>query len=280
MTTDRWVEVLLAADAVLAVAEPVQLIGTGFSLAGELVVVGEGPRSIRLNPWLVWSEEGEEIALPARPVTFRPGRQRSVPVAIDISPPLGPGTRHAQLRLGEFAIPAEVLVAESRSLTVLPNPIAVPNEPGVAATVDVVCRNNGNVPAFVGSIGPVQVTGGRRPRLFGPAGERDRDEDERPVFLEIDVLSDQEWVQPGRTETLRWTVTVPDGLPAGALHGGSAPLSSTPVSFLVIPPSSALRRERAGSRPGPGGQASGRPRRRASSPAARRPARAKEPPSG
>jgi hypothetical protein len=278
MTASRTVEVRLAAGAALTAAEPVQLIGTGSSLAGELAVSGGDAASIRLDLSLVLSEDGEDNTFRARPVIFRPGRQRSVPVRVDVSPPLRPGRRTAELRLGESAIAAEVLVAESRGLTVLPNPVAVPNQPGPAVTVEVVCRNDGNVPAFVGRIGPVQVKGGRRPQLFCPPDERDRDETEPPRFLEIDVLDDQEWVQPGRTESLRWAVTVPEGLSASMLYGGSAPLSSTQVNFVVIPPISGSRREQAKGQSGSGGQASA-PRRRASRSAPRGPASAKEPPS-
>jgi hypothetical protein len=280
MTEGRRVEMRLASDAVLAVAEPVQLIGTGSLLEGELIVSGDGPRSIRLHPSLVLPEDGEEITFRARPVIFRPCTQRSVRVWVDVSPPLGPGRRAAELRLGESAIAVEVLVAESRDLTVLPNPVTVPNQPGAAITVEVVCRNDGNVPAFVGSIGPVQVAGGRGFRRFRDrSDERDQDETEPPAFLEIDVLGDQEWVQPGRTESLRWAVTVPDGLAAGVLYGGAAPLSSTPVNFLVIPTFSASRQQRGERQPRASGPARGGPRQRASRSAAAGSAKAKETPS-
>ena len=280
MTESRRVEVRPAPDALLAVAEPVQLIGTGSLLEAELIVSGDGPESIRLHPWLVLSEDGEEITFRARPIIFRPGTQRSVRVRVDVSPPLGPGRRTAELRFGESAIAVDVLVAESRDLTVLPNPVAVPNQPGSPVTVEVVCRNDGNVPAFVGSIGPVQVAGGRRFRRFRDRpDERDQDETEPPAFLEIDVLGDQEWIQPGRTESLRWAVTVPDGLAAGVLHGGTAPLSSTPVNFLVIPTFSASRQQRGARQSRASGPARGGSRQRASRSAAGGSARANETPS-
>jgi hypothetical protein len=280
MTAGREVEVRLAPDSALAVVQPVQLVGAGSLLVGELIASGDGPGSIRLHPTLVFPLGGGEAAFPVRPVIFWPGRQRSVRLQVGISPSIGPGRYAAELRLGNSAVPADVLVAESHDLTVLPNPVAVPNQPGSAVPVDVVCRNDGNVPAFVGSIGPVRVAGRRG---FGPrrdrSDEQDVDEREPSAFLEVEVLGDDEWVQPGRAESLRWAVTVPEGLAPGTLYGGVAPLSSTPVSFLVIPAPSAPRQRRTGRQPRSSGPGRSGPRQRTSSSAAARPGRATEPPS-
>lgn len=273
MTAERQVEVRLPEGAALTIIEPVQLIGTGSVLTGELIASAEGTRSVRLHPSLVLAQASEETMFQARPNIFWPGRQRSVRIRVDVFPPLGPGRRDAELRLGQSAVAAEVLVFESRQLTVLPDPIVVPNQPGSAVTVEVVCRNDGNVPAFVGAIGPVQLPGGRGPRRpRDVADERDEQDREPPASLVIDVLDGPELIQPGRTESLRWAVTVPEGLAPGALHAGAAPLSSTLVNFLVIPAPVVPPRIGAAGAP--------KARRPATAGARRRPGRASAAPAG
>jgi len=276
MIGEREVEVRLGKGAALTVIEPVQLIGNGSVLTGEMVASGEGTRSIRLHPSLVFAQASEKITFQARPNIFWPGRQRSVRVRVDVAPPLGPGRLAAELWLGQSAVAAEVLVLESRQLTVLPDPVVVPNLPGPPVTVEVACRNDGNVPAFVGAIGPVQITGGRGSRLLRDVA--DEGDGEPPAFLVIDVLDGTEWIQPGRTESLRWAVTIPERLAPGELHAGAAPLSSTPVHFLVIPAPTASPRKPA-ARPSKARRpASDGPRRRPRRASAAPPDKPGEPP--
>ncbi len=206
-----------------------------------------GKMSMRSRLATTLQDEGVEL----RRIIVRPGQSRPVPVALALDPRTPPGTYHLELQVQDQLRAVLMHVTEHVSLRINPDTIVLPNQPGGKVVKHVVFTNDGNVSIDVRSIGTVvlddELASCRALRgALSDVGDTMTTLDEFAAALgkrykslyDAMVLKVQNPVatlEPGETESVKLTITLPDNLDKRARYNGYAAISTSSLAFTIVP---------------------------------------------
>jgi hypothetical protein len=192
-------------------------------------------------------EEGVEL----RRIVVRPGQSRPVPVALALDPRTPPGTYHLDLLVDDQVRAVLMHVTENVSLRISPDTLVLPNIAGGKVTKHVVFTNDGNVPVEVRTIGTVvlddELASCRALRgALSDVGDTMTTLDEFAAALGkrfkalydtmvLKVQNSAVTLDPGQTESVKLTITLPESLDKRARYNGYAALSTSNLTFTIVP---------------------------------------------
>lgn len=219
-------------------ANAVKLFARGSSAGKPIVFTGE-PTRLKADVWL--HNEGKEDLLLEHATLISPALQRhaerqevariSVPrviharerrllsVSFDIDSSIPPGSYDAEIRLeaagGSKNFLAQVVVTQNYQLSVDPGQFVFAAGAARSISGELVVRNKGNIAVEVTPMGECQLKDPERPEPCCSAVEepKQKEEDE---FSSLQITNDTVVVQPGTWMPVRFTVVLPDSLPANA----------------------------------------------------------------
>ncbi len=208
-------------------------------------VAGKGTLRNRLSSLL--RDDGLEL----RRIVVRPGQSRPVPVALALDPSTPPGTYHFELQVEGQMRAVLMHVTENVSLRISPDSIVLPNLPGGKVTKHVVFTNDGNVPVDVRSIGTIvlddELASCRALRgALSDVGDTMTTLDEFAAALGkrfkalydtmvLKVQNSALTLDPGQTEAVKLTITLPEDLDKRARYSGYAAISTSSLAFTIVP---------------------------------------------
>ncbi|HEX7139680.1 MAG TPA: hypothetical protein VF219_17640 [Vicinamibacterales bacterium] len=244
--------------------EPLVLVGPPRGIRGEFrlqnptsdkVIVRE-PRFLPAAPSgrskvALASAAIPESQLVMRRIIMRPGQSRPVPVALTLDRRTRPGTYHAQLEINGQQRTVVIHVTEEVSLAIAPEEIVLPHAPGEKIKKRIVFTNDGNTPISVRSLGTVvldeELVHCRALRgALAEAGDTTESIDDFFVVLarrykklyETLVLKVQNTavtIEPGETEAVDLTITLPEKLEPRSRYSGYAAISTSNLYFTIVP---------------------------------------------
>ena len=192
-----------------------------------------------------------ESGLALRRILVRPGQSRPVPVALELDPRTPPGTYHAELMIDDQRRAVVMHVTENVSLELAPDDIVLPNRAGEKFTRTVVFTNHGNVAIPIRALGTVvldeELVHCRALRgALADVGDTMESLDDFVVALgkrykhlyetlAIRVQNDAVTLEPGDTRAVELTITLPDKLEGRSRYTGYAAISTTSLSFAIVP---------------------------------------------
>lgn len=208
---------------------------------------GAGKLGMRSMKASMLQEDGVEL----RRIIVRPGQSRPVPVALSLDPRTPPGAYHLQLQVDDQVRAVLMHVTENVSLRINPDGLVLPNLPGGKVVKHVVFTNDGNVPVDVRSIGTIvlddELASCRALRgALSDVGDTMTTLDEFAAALgkrfkalyDTMVLKVQNTaitLEPGQTESVKLTITLPDNLDKRARYNGYAAISTSSLAFTIVP---------------------------------------------
>lgn len=260
------------ARMMLDAEQPLVLVGPPRGVRGELRLQNPTDRKVivrepRVRPALAAAATGNKnkkkaAAAPApavlaespmvmRRIVMRPGQSRPVPVALTLDPRTPPGTYHAELEIQGQQRTVVMHVLEEVSLTIAPQEIVLPNRPGEKVTKSVVFTNEGNMPVSVRSLGTVvldeELVHCRALRgALSDVGETMEKLDDfvaalgrryRKLYetLVLKVQNTAVTVEPGQTQAVELTITLPEKLESRSRYSGYAAISTNSLTFTIVP---------------------------------------------
>jgi hypothetical protein len=244
--------------------EPLVMTGPPGAVSGVFQVRNAGNEKMRVAGARLRPSAGGKLAMRSRltsmlqddgvelrRIIVRPGQSRQVPVALTLDPRTPPGTYHLELQVQDQLRAVLMHVTENVSLRIAPETVVLPNQPGGKVTRHVVFTNDGNVPIDVRSIGTVvlddELASCRALRgALSDVGDTMTTLDEFASALgkrfkalyDAMVLKVQNaaiTLEPGQTESVKLTITLPDALDKRARYSGYAALSTSSLAFTVVP---------------------------------------------
>ena len=175
----------------------------------------------------------------------------SVPVALSLDPRTPPGTYYLELQVQDQMREVVMHVTENVALRISPDTVVVPNLPGEKVTRNVVFTNHGNVPIELRSIGTIvlddELASCRALRgALADVGDTMTTLDEFAAALgkrfktiyDTMVLKVQNAtisLEPGQTESVKLTITLPGNLDKRARYSGYAAISTSSLAFTIVP---------------------------------------------
>jgi hypothetical protein len=231
-------------------AEPLVLVGPPREIRGEFLVHNPTERKIivrqpvlkaaatpaaRTKAAAAKAAKAGIAALPEtvalRRIKVRAGQSRPVPLSLTLDPRTPPGTYQAELDVDGEQRSVVVHVTEDVSLALSPDEIVLPGRAGEKFEKRVVFTNEGNVPVQVKTLGAVDtmknlddfaVALGRRYRALYDA-------------IALRVQNNEVTVAPGETQAIDLTITLPEKLEKRARYSGTAAISTSTLTFKVVP---------------------------------------------
>jgi hypothetical protein len=192
-----------------------------------------------------------DAALALRRIVVRAGQSRPVPIALALDPTTPPGTYHAQLEIEGEQRNVVLHVIEDVSLEVMPQELVLPSRAGEKVEKQVVFSNTGNVPVNVKTIGTVvldsELAHCRALRgALSDVGDTLKGLDDFVVALgkrykaiyetlALKVQHDKLTLAPGETQAVTLTITIPDKLDPRSRYTGYAAISTSNLTFTVVP---------------------------------------------
>lgn len=192
-----------------------------------------------------------ESEMVMRRIIMRPGQSRPVPVALTLDPRTPPGTYHAQLEINGQQRTVVMHVTEDVTLTIAPSELVLQCAPGAKIKKRVVFTNDGNTPISIRSIGTVvldeELVHCRALRgALQEAG--DTTEGINDFFkvlakrykklydtLVLKVSNAAVTLQPGETQAVDLTITLPEKLESRSRYTGYAAISTSNLTFMIVP---------------------------------------------
>jgi len=182
---------------------------------------------------------------------MRPGQSRPIPVALALDPRTPPGTYNAELEIHGQQRSVVIHVIEEVSLTIAPREIVLPNRPGEKVEKRVVFTNDGNVPVSVRSLGTVvldeELVHCRALRgALSDVGETMESLNDfvtalgrryKKLYetLVLKVQNAEVTIEPGRTQSVDLTITLPEKLESRSRYSGYAAISTSSLTFTIVP---------------------------------------------
>lgn len=254
----------LMADA----AEPLVLVGPPREIRGEFVVRNPTERKIIVRQPVLKAAAApttgrakaaaakagiaalpETVAL--RRIKVRAGQTRPVPLSLTLDPRTPPGTYQAELDVNGEQRSVVVHVTEDVALALSPDEIVLPAHAGEKFEKRVVFTNEGNVPVHVKALGAVVLEddAAHCRALRGAlqdVGDTMKNLDDFAVALgrryraiydtiALRVQNDEVTIAPGETKAIDLTITMPEKLDKRARYGGRAAISTSTLTFTVVP---------------------------------------------
>lgn len=245
--------------------QPLVLSGPPGAVSGEFHVRNSGREKVRVSDVrlrpsaagakaairgrvaLMLQDDGVEL----RRIIVRPGQSRPVPVALSLDPRTPPGTYYLELQVQDQMREVVMHVTENVALRISPDTVVVPNLPGEKVTRNVVFTNHGNVPIELRSIGTIvlddELASCRALRgALADVGDTMTTLDEFAAALgkrfktiyDTMVLKVQNatiTLEPGQTESVKLTITLPGNLDKRARYSGYAAISTSSLAFTIVP---------------------------------------------
>jgi hypothetical protein len=190
-------------------------------------------------------------ALVMRRIVMRPKQSRPVPVILALDPRTPPGTYQAELVVNDELRSVVVHVTEEVSLTISPQELLLPSRPGEKVKKRVVFTNQGNVPVPVRSLGTVvldeELVHCRALRgALTDVGDTMTTLDDFVVALGrrykklyeslvLKVQNTAATIEPGETQAVDLTITLPDKLEPRSRYSGYAAISASSLQFTIVP---------------------------------------------
>ena len=245
--------------------QPLVLTGPPGAVSGEFHVRNSGSEKmrvagVRLRPSAGGGKIGmrsrlasmlQDDGVELRRIVVRPGQSRPVPVALSLDPRTPPGTYHLELQVQDQMRDVLMHITENVSLRISPDNVVLPSLPGGKVTKHVVFTNDGNVPIEVRTIGTVvlddELASCRALRgALSDVGDTMTTLDEFAaalgkrfkVLYDTMVLKVQNsaiTLEPGQTESVKLTITLPENLDKRARYSGYAAISTSSLAFTIVP---------------------------------------------
>jgi hypothetical protein len=211
--------------------------------AGDPIVLAGEPASLQADIWL--HNDGKEDLLLRRAKVISPELQRytkqpevariSVPrvlgaqqrkllsVNIDIDPSIPPGSYDAEIRLegsdSSQGFPARLIVTQNYQLSLDPEEFVFATGAATSISSELLVRNEGNVPVEVTPMGECQLKDPERRESClsrSAAEELKEKKEEEDWFGVLRITNTEVVVQPGTWAAVKFTLHLPDSLPANA----------------------------------------------------------------
>jgi hypothetical protein len=248
-------------------AEPLVLVGPPREIRGEFLVRNPTERKIIVRQPVLKAAAPltgraktaaakagiaalpETVAL--RRIKVRAGQSRPVPLSLTLDPRTPPGTYQAELDVDGEQRSVVVHVTEDVALALSPDEIVLPGRAGEKFEKRVVFTNEGNVPVHVKALGAVVLEddAAHCRALRGAlqdVGDTMKNLDDFAVALgrryraiydtiALRVQNDEVTVAPGETQAIDLTITLPEKLEKRARYGGTAAISTSTLTFKVVP---------------------------------------------
>jgi hypothetical protein len=192
-----------------------------------------------------------EEPLALRRIIVRPGQTRMVPIVLKLDATTSPGTYQAQLDVDGVVREVVVHVIEDVSFSIEPRDLVIPNRPGQKIQKQIVVANTGNMPVVVKTIGALvldeELAHCRALRgALADVGATLKNLDDFIVALGhryhdiydkliLKVQNDSTTVDPGETEAIDLTITIPDKLETRARYSTYAPIATESLNFTIVP---------------------------------------------
>jgi len=186
-----------------------------------------------------------------RRIVVRAGTSKPVPLALALDPRTPPGTYHAELDVDGEQRAVVMHVTEDVALHISPSELVLANTPGKKIQKEIVITNEGNVPVTVRSIGAVvlddELAHCRALRgALADVGDAMKTLDDFAAALgrryraaydtaALRVQNDEVTLEPGDTRAIALTIVLPDKLEPRSRHSGYTPISTSTLTFTVVP---------------------------------------------
>jgi hypothetical protein len=247
-------------------AQPLVLVGPPRDLRGEFRVqnstarkiIVRQPRLTAAAPRGKAAAAGKtaaaalpDMALALRRIVVRPGQSRPVPVAVALDPRTPPGTYNAALDIDGQQRSVIVHVTEDVALSIAPSELVISSRSGGRIQKRVVLTNDGNMPVTVRPIGVVildeELAHCRALRgALEDVGDTMKNLDDFAVALgrryralyqtvALRVQSPEVTIPPGETQAIDLTIALPDKLEPRSRYTGYAAISTSTLTFTVVP---------------------------------------------
>ena len=245
--------------------QPLVLSGPPGAVSGEFHVRNSSSEKVRvsdvrLRPSADGTKAGirgrtasmlQDDGMELRRIIVRPGQSRPVPVALSLDPRTPPGTYYLELQVQDQMREVVMHVTENVALRISPDTVVVPNLPGEKVTRNVVFTNHGNVPIELRSIGTIvlddELASCRALRgALADVGDTMTTLDEFAAALGkrfktiydtmvLKVQNSTVTLEPGQTESVKLTITLPGNLDKRARYSGYAAISTSSLAFTIVP---------------------------------------------
>ena len=192
-----------------------------------------------------------EAGLAMRRIVMRPGQSRPIPVALELDPRTPPGTYQAELMVGDQLRPVVLHVAEEFALQISPDHIVLDNRPGETIKRTVVFSNQGNVNVQVRSLGTVVLdeelvhcralrgaladVGDTMTTLDDFAAALGKRYKALYETLVLKVKNNVVPLAPGETQAVELSIKLPDTLEPRSRYTGYAAISTSNLTFTIVP---------------------------------------------
>lgn len=249
----------LQAAIILDAEQPLVLVGPPRGVRGEFRLQNPTDRKVivhepRVRPATAQRAAATavlgEVPMVMRRIIMRPGQSRPIPVALALDPRTPPGTYDAELEIHGQLRTVVMHVLEEVSLAIAPQGLVLPNHPGKVRKT-VVFTNHGNVPIPVRSLGTVVLdeelvhcralrgalsdVGETMESLDHFAAALGRRYHKLYETLVLKVQNSAVTLEPGQTQAVDLTITLPKGLEARSRYSGYAAISTNNLTFTVVP---------------------------------------------
>jgi hypothetical protein len=192
-----------------------------------------------------------ESGLVMRRIVMRPKQSRPIPVALALDPRTPPGTYHAELVVNDERRSVVLHVTEDISLVIAPEEILLTNHPGEKVKKRVVFTNPGNVSIPVRNLGTVVLdeelvhcralrgalsdVGDTMENLDTFLAALGRRYKKLYETLALKVQNSAVTLEPGETQAIDLTITLPEKLEPRSRYTGYAAISTRSLPFTIVP---------------------------------------------
>jgi hypothetical protein len=207
--------------------DPIVFAGEPASLQADLSLHNDGKEDLLLqhakviSPALQRFVEQPEVAHISVPRVLRAQQRKLLSVIFDVDPSIPPGSYDAEIRLegsdGSQSFPARVIVIQNYQISLDPEQFVF--ETGAATSISSVLlvRNEGNVPVEVTPMGECELKDPERPEpCLSRSAVVELKEKEEDWFGVLRITNTEVVVQPGTWAAVKFTLHLPDSLPANA----------------------------------------------------------------
>jgi hypothetical protein len=250
---------------------PIVLAGEPRRLVGRVKLHNPAPdrvvvRGARLcgapAPYESKRDEVQEYSISLTAI-LAPNEKSAVPLRVAIDAQTPPGDYAAELVLGEFRYPVQLLVAETVSLSVTPSEIVIENHPAERLEKRLFLTNDGNIPLQVGNIGAVvlddELLACKTIRGTLERGTEEiksvhewvstyiaqgKHQIDTTGMLWVEVIGAPLTLQPGETRGIDVTIRIPDTLDQRSRYWGVIFLYDANIGITVAPTGASKRKRR------------------------------------
>jgi hypothetical protein len=247
--------------------QPLVLSGPPRNIRGQLQVQNRSDQKLVRSPHLSSARGSARISksisktlqsqpllseiVSLRRIVVRPHTHCSVPIALTLDPHTAPGMYDAHLQVEGEQRDVIVHVTEDLSFSMSPNSLTLANRPGETFERQVMFANHGNVPLLIKSIGAVvlddELAVCRAVRgALHEAGAAMKSVDDLAVALghqltkvfgtqALKIENDKLTLEPGRSQLLDLSISLPEKLNARTRYTGYAAISTGNLDFTIVP---------------------------------------------